>query len=307
MSCQEFELRVRDLARAAVGDRRFAESPGTDKRGRALVHAGECAACALRLREERALSRGLEALATEMRPWSPPARLENELLSAFRQTVAPPLPAKAAKVSALPARAIAATEKRSGFPKAYWFTAVAAVLLIVFGIAVWRAKLAKQSGPELHQTAGATTPPLPATPITAGSASVQQSAGVPGPANVVPAKNNPETAIHQRRLTPRALIRQSPKPASEASVLTASVSLAPAATPETTEEQTEEVTTQFIALSYVAPANLQDGGQIVRVELPRSAMASFGLPVNMDRLGERVKADVLVSADGFARAIRFVQ
>jgi hypothetical protein len=31
------------------------------------------------------------------------------------------------------------------------------------------------------------------------------------------------------------------------------------------------------------------------------------LPVNMERYNERVKADVLVSADGLARAIRFVQ
>jgi len=67
--------------------------------------------------------------------------------------------------------------------------------------------------------------------------------------------------------------------------------------PQTTEPQSEtEVTTQFIALSYVAPANLQDGGQIVRVELPRSAMASFGLPVNMDRFGERVKANLSFEA-----------
>ena len=29
--------------------------------------------------------------------------------------------------------------------------------------------------------------------------------------------------------------------------------------------------------------------------------------VNMDRYGERVKADVLMGADGLARAIRFVQ
>jgi len=36
-------------------------------------------------------------------------------------------------------------------------------------------------------------------------------------------------------------------------------------------------------------------------------MASFGLPVNMDRSGERVTAEVLLSADGFARAIRFIQ
>ena len=54
-------------------------------------------------------------------------------------------------------------------------------------------------------------------------------------------------------------------------------------------------------------ANLQDGGQIVRVELPRSALANFGLPVNMDRYNEKVKADVLFGVDGLAHAIRFVQ
>lgn len=68
-----------------------------------------------------------------------------------------------------------------------------------------------------------------------------------------------------------------------------------------------EVTTEFLPLSYVSPASLQEGGQLVRVEVPRSTMVRFGLPVNMERYSERVKADVLVSADGLARAIRFVQ
>jgi hypothetical protein len=45
----------------------------------------------------------------------------------------------------------------------------------------------------------------------------------------------------------------------------------------------------------------------MRVELPRSTLAGFGLPVNMERVNERVKADVLVGPDGQARAIRFVQ
>jgi hypothetical protein len=52
---------------------------------------------------------------------------------------------------------------------------------------------------------------------------------------------------------------------------------------------------------------VEAGSQIVRVELPRSAMASFGLPVNMDRADQRVKADVLLGVDGLAHAIRFVQ
>jgi hypothetical protein len=54
-------------------------------------------------------------------------------------------------------------------------------------------------------------------------------------------------------------------------------------------------------------SSFQDGGQLVRVELPRSALAKFGIPVNMDRYNEKVKADVLFGADGLAQAIRFVQ
>ena len=33
----------------------------------------------------------------------------------------------------------------------------------------------------------------------------------------------------------------------------------------------------------------------------------FGLPMNMDRANERIKADVVVGNDGLARAIRFVR
>jgi len=68
-----------------------------------------------------------------------------------------------------------------------------------------------------------------------------------------------------------------------------------------------EVATGFLPVGYASPMAFQDGGQLVRVELPRSAMASFGLPVNLARANERVKADVLVGSDGQARAIRFVQ
>ena len=68
-----------------------------------------------------------------------------------------------------------------------------------------------------------------------------------------------------------------------------------------------EIATDFIPLRYMNAASLQDGGQIVRVELPRSALVNFGVPVNMDRYNEKVKADVLFGVDGLAHAIRFVQ
>ncbi|MDQ3473826.1 MAG: hypothetical protein M3447_08825 [Acidobacteriota bacterium] len=68
-----------------------------------------------------------------------------------------------------------------------------------------------------------------------------------------------------------------------------------------------EIATDFMPIGYVNSASLQDSGSIVRVELPRSTIVSMGFAVNMDRYGERVKADVLMGADGLARAIRFVQ
>ena len=70
---------------------------------------------------------------------------------------------------------------------------------------------------------------------------------------------------------------------------------------------TNEIATDFMPLGDFNPASFQDGGQIIRVRLRRSALVRFGLPVNLDRYNENVKADVLVGVDGLAHAIRFVQ
>ena len=77
--------------------------------------------------------------------------------------------------------------------------------------------------------------------------------------------------------------------------------------PQVANHVRNEIATDFIPLGYMNAAHFQDGGQIVRVELPRSALAKFGLPVNMDRFNEKVKADVLFGVDGMAHAIRFIQ
>ena len=45
----------------------------------------------------------------------------------------------------------------------------------------------------------------------------------------------------------------------------------------------------------------------MRVRLPCSALVAFGLPMNVNRYDETVKADVFFGSDGMARAIRFVQ
>ncbi|HZH32051.1 MAG TPA: hypothetical protein VEY11_14895 [Pyrinomonadaceae bacterium] len=69
-----------------------------------------------------------------------------------------------------------------------------------------------------------------------------------------------------------------------------------------------ESMTEFIPLVSGAPAAPPlESGQLVRVQLPRAALSSLGLPLNAERGDEPVKADVLLGGDGLARAIRFVR
>jgi len=44
---------------------------------------------------------------------------------------------------------------------------------------------------------------------------------------------------------------------------------------------------------------------VVRVELPRSAMMQVGIEVSPERSAETVEAEVMVGSDGLARAVRF--
>jgi hypothetical protein len=70
----------------------------------------------------------------------------------------------------------------------------------------------------------------------------------------------------------------------------------------------EENVTEFLPLVADAPsATPLEGGQLVRVQVPRAALATLGLPLNAERGNEPVKADMLVGHDGLARAIRFVR
>lgn len=67
-----------------------------------------------------------------------------------------------------------------------------------------------------------------------------------------------------------------------------------------------EVRTAFYALD--AGVLAEPGGTfVIRIKVPRAAMASFGLPVNQDLADQRVDADLLIGEDGTARAIRFVR
>jgi hypothetical protein len=69
---------------------------------------------------------------------------------------------------------------------------------------------------------------------------------------------------------------------------------------------TEAVVTEFLILPGVPVVDSEPLG-LVRVELPAGAALALGLPIDEDRVGGWVSAEVLVGEDGLARAIRFVK
>jgi hypothetical protein len=76
-------------------------------------------------------------------------------------------------------------------------------------------------------------------------------------------------------------------------------------TPKSQSERGREVVTEFIPVVY-DPEPVEHG-RMVRVRLPRSALAAFGLPINEQRAEETIQADVVLGEDGLARAVRFVK
>ena len=63
---------------------------------------------------------------------------------------------------------------------------------------------------------------------------------------------------------------------------------------------------EFIPLPNAEQVGENEDVNVVRVEVPRSAMLAVGLPVNPDQASELVEADVMLGSDGLARAVRFV-
>jgi hypothetical protein len=67
-----------------------------------------------------------------------------------------------------------------------------------------------------------------------------------------------------------------------------------------------EYATAFVPLPYADDPSALDDGAVVRVEMPRTALASFGLPAVAMEGDGTVRADLIVSADGTPQAIRLV-
>jgi hypothetical protein len=267
MNCKQFETLVDDLARN--------DSLADSYRELVLAHAAACPACAECLADQGRLTVCLSELANEG-PMEAPPRVEASLIAAFRE------------------RAAVRSSESEAMPLAWRrvaYFALAAAASIILALAATRMldgpgsspatqdKRAKQAGPpgpasnRSVEVVPAPVGGLPAPPLSTG-----------GPADQAMQVDQP------RRMSAGYRPRKTP-----------------GGTPPTAAGPELEIATDFFPLTMDSSLLSAEGGQVVRIKLPRFVMASFGLPINVDRAGDSVSADVVVGNDGLARAIRFVR
>lgn len=70
---------------------------------------------------------------------------------------------------------------------------------------------------------------------------------------------------------------------------------------------TEESEDGFIPLPNVPQSDPNDEVNVVRMELPGSAMLAMGLEVSPEEVSGTVEAEVMLGSDGLARAVRFME
>jgi cytoskeletal protein RodZ len=281
MNCNDFETSIIDLARGQMMD--------AEARDRAIAHAADCRRCAARLRDEQRLTAGLREWSATFNDEQMPARGEAQLLAALRAE-----------------RSRATVTKRAHrWPR---WAAAAAVIIALMALAAirfieWRKSQSVAGNSQTHQRESSPAPsrpgnesavPSPEAPVTANPLAV------PLPEQAVIPPHRPR---HAPRRAPQKVVH---KPADDASLATTPATDANTAATNG-DEPASEIATSFIPLAggrSFAPA---ESLQLMRIELPRSALVSFGLPMNVERADQRIKADVLVGNDGVARAIRFVR
>jgi hypothetical protein len=157
--------------------------------------------------------------------------------------------------------------------------AVAALALLTFGLAlaVWIATSAKRESP----TRGS-IPEVVSTPETSSRQSPAVAERQPDRPIVIPTS--------QQRRKRSVETRASRRPAGDIRG----------------DNVPNELVTQFFPVMQGGELIPLESGRIVRVRMPRSNLIPLGIPFNQERANETIKADVLLSNDGLARAIRLV-
>jgi anti-sigma factor RsiW len=160
-----------------------------------------------------------------------------------------------------------------------WLLAVAALILLTFGVSLagWIASSPGQEAPVVST----------------------DDRGAPN--------NIPTTPVVKDQMAPRIVeVRQRHRRARDAISVKRHKRLAPTNRRLAGDDAPREFVTQFFPVMQGDELIPLEGGQLVRVRMPRSNLISLGIPFNQERASETIKADVLVSNDGLARAIRLV-
>ncbi|HKP88020.1 MAG TPA: hypothetical protein VJZ26_18090, partial [Blastocatellia bacterium] len=237
----------------------------------AVAHAENCVRCAMRLRDERTLTAGLGRLSASTATKEAPARIESALRAAFREQHESRL-------------APTVINQSHGRRWTRWAFATAAMILILLSVAALRPGHLQGPVENAIDLTGE-----PAAPALAPREALPPPAATSGErgqnvSNVIKRKSSRTPRLVAGNTKDRAVRK-----------------------PQAVGQEATEIATDFIPLLHGDELNLMESGQMVRVELPRSALISFGLPMNMERADERIKADVVLGSDGLARAIRFVK
>jgi hypothetical protein len=297
MNCQQFDNIVVELARVETPGVRRGPLMDAAAHADGTSHVAACARCAARLADEQALNAGLRAVAAADASKEAPRAVEAALLAAFRQHVAAPAANTAARTSA-PVVVL--------HPRVQWLrwvvasaaAAAAIITLAVLGFSQLNGTTHSPQAPEIsntHQSPVKQVVPEPVAAPPVNRAVERTVENEPEPPQRIAYKPH-ATGPNSARPVKHPIRVNSPWDEARLVVNLGTVQAdAPA----------EEVATDFIPVGYT-PAPL-DSGQVVRVKMPRSALATFGLPVNAERSQEPIKADVLYGADGLARAVRFIR
>jgi hypothetical protein len=163
-----------------------------------------------------------------------------------------------------------------------WLLAVAALALLTFGISLagWIASSPKREAPTPGPTDGRASLSIIDVPAPPGKSDRASPRIVEAqkPDRRIP---GPTSAGRQKRL--------------------ASANRRPS-----TNDAPREYVTPFFPVMQGGELIPLESGQLVRVRMQRSTLIPLGIPLDQGRASETIKADVLLSNDGLARAIRLV-
>jgi hypothetical protein len=164
-----------------------------------------------------------------------------------------------------------------------WALAAAAAILIAFGFIIYRAI---QNRPQKPNGA-----------IVIKENESQKANGVVVKKSAAPKPSvEPEEQVVKKKRAPRPLRHN--RPLIDEPIIAVSMPV---------YGKRSEYATDFIPLSYGGVQKPMESGEVVRLEIPRSALIAFGLPVNVEQADALVEAELLLGEDGMARAIRFLR